>query len=379
LVEFTGERVVPGKVGADLWNEHFSRYAFAARAAHGKRILDVGSGKGYGAAELARVAASVIGVDNSNEAVRSATETYPIPNLSFRNASAEALPFDAASFDLIVAFEVIEHVENWRGILAEVRRVLAPAGQFLVSTPNRLYYAETRGQAGPNPFHVHEFTFDEFRSELEKAFPSVLLFLQNHVEGIAFQPLLETRAPAEVAAGFSAASPDEAHFFVGLCALSPAAGPSAYVYLPSTGNLLREREQHIGLLEAEVATKNDWLQKSEGERAVLTETLERERRLAQEATEGYRQKVAELEADLARRTEVFQANEQRIEQELRAQLDRSVQMLHHTEAILAERTEWALRLQTRGESLERDFQAIRSSLWFRLGRTFGAGPDLSRY
>ena len=48
----------------------------------------------------------------------------------------------------MVAFEVIEHLENWRGFLREARRVLAPTGQFIVSTPNKLYYTESRGARG---------------------------------------------------------------------------------------------------------------------------------------------------------------------------------------------------------------------------------------
>ena len=38
--EFTGERVIPGQVDVDLWNEHFSRYAFAREFARGKRVLE---------------------------------------------------------------------------------------------------------------------------------------------------------------------------------------------------------------------------------------------------------------------------------------------------------------------------------------------------
>ena len=66
--------------------------------------------------------------------------------------------------------------------------MLAPTGQFIVSTPNKLYYAESRGRPGANPFHAHEFEFDEFRDEFSAIFPHVSMFLENHVEGVAFQP-----------------------------------------------------------------------------------------------------------------------------------------------------------------------------------------------
>src|SRR5215472_3924255 len=155
LAEFTGERLIPGQVDVDLLNEHMARYTFAVRLARGKRVLDAGCGAGYGSAE---------------------------------QASVTQLPYPDAAFDLVVAFEVIEHLEDWRGFLAEARRVLSPSGQLIVSTPNRLYYTESRGAEGANPFHVHEFDFAEFGDELRAVFPHVSLYLENHVEGVAFTP-----------------------------------------------------------------------------------------------------------------------------------------------------------------------------------------------
>ena len=63
MSEFTGERVIPELVNDDLWAEHVARYAFAARLAAGRRILDAGCGTGYGAAELQSNAAGFIGID----------------------------------------------------------------------------------------------------------------------------------------------------------------------------------------------------------------------------------------------------------------------------------------------------------------------------
>src|SRR6476620_11002088 len=121
-----------------------ARYHFAVRLARGKRVLDAGCGAGYGSAELAHAAQTVIGADVAAEAVDFAREHYRLPNLRFEQASCAALPHRESVFDLIVAFEVIEHLENWRDFLREARRVLAPNGQFIVSTPNKLYYTESR-------------------------------------------------------------------------------------------------------------------------------------------------------------------------------------------------------------------------------------------
>src|SRR3954454_10243994 len=98
LAEFTGERIIPGEVDVDLLNEHLARYSFAARLARGKRVLDAGCGAGYGSAELARIAESVVGVDVAAEAVEHAREHYPRHNLSFEQASCEALPHEDGSF-----------------------------------------------------------------------------------------------------------------------------------------------------------------------------------------------------------------------------------------------------------------------------------------
>ena len=81
---------------------------------------------------------------------------------------------------------MIEHLTSWRELLSEARRAFAPGGLFIVSTPNRLYYAESRRLDGPNPYHVHEFEFEEFEAALREFFPHVAILFQNRVEAFAF-------------------------------------------------------------------------------------------------------------------------------------------------------------------------------------------------
>ena len=59
---------------------------------------------------------------------------------------------------------------------------------FIVSSPNRRYYTETRAKTGPNPYHVHEFEPREFVEELSGVFQNVRLVLQNRIESFAFHP-----------------------------------------------------------------------------------------------------------------------------------------------------------------------------------------------
>lgn len=413
MPEFTGERVIPGEVDADLWNEHFARYAFAARLARNRRVLDVACGAGYGSFELAQVARQVIGIDVSEEAVQHAAAAYRHPGLRFEVASAESLPYADGSFDLIVAFEVIEHLKNYRALLSEARRLLAPNGQLVVSTPNRVYYEETRRISGPNPFHEHEFEFEEFKRELEQHFPHVAMFEQNHAEAIVFQPVSPVSA-TEVRSARADCTPTSAHFFLAVCAASPQTGSPRYVYLPSTSNVLREREQHIAKLEQELGAKTAWLDKALAEHqelvakhqalkveleqrnewamklnrelesansrvAALQEELAAEQKAGREMAAGYEAKIAELDGEVAARTQWAMDTEARLTAEVAVRnrdLAASVEALHRTEADLEQRTTWAQSLDEANRQLTARIGSVTASRWYRLGRTLGLGPEV---
>jgi SAM-dependent methyltransferase len=350
--EFTGERVIPGRVEDNLFNEHLARYRFSAglwrEVGQGVgRMLDAGCGAGYGTAELAKSGAEVLGIDVSEEAIAHARAHYGASaNIRFEQASCMAIPAETQAFRLIAAFEVIEHLEDWRGFLREAYRVLDDAGIFLVSTPNRLYYAESRQKAGPNPFHVHEFTEEEFRSELAQVFPHVKIMLQNHVEGMAFSGAETEGASLEI--GERNADPKAAHFFLAVCGKQPLSRIASYVFIPESGNVLQTRERHIALLdqwiereqverrkmldkvremEGELEEHNQWAQRSnvEAERraqlvAALQEELQKSNDWAQvrdaEAVERGR-RVEQLQVEVAQA--VAWAKEREIEAEERGQ------------------------------------------------------------
>ncbi|HWE51625.1 MAG TPA: methyltransferase domain-containing protein [Bryobacteraceae bacterium] len=275
MLEFTGERVIPGVVDPELFDEHRARYRFAAwfaqrfaqRFGAGAAILDAGCGSGYGASEF-KDAGSVTAFDISAEAVQHARDNFAGPHVWHLQAGCESLPFADGSFDLVVAFEVIEHLERWQDMLREARRVLKPAGVLLVSTPNRAYYAESRAAAGPNPFHVREFDHAEFSAALDAVFPHVSLWTQNHVEGLGFLPI-----PASQSSGVLDAPPEQdaenAYFFLGACSGEPVGCAESFAYLPESGNLLRKREHHIALLSQELEQKTSWLKELEDAQAIL--------------------------------------------------------------------------------------------------------------
>ena len=405
MVEFTGERVVPGRVSDDLWSEHLARYAFARTYAEGRHVLDAGCGTGYGSTELAGVASSVTGFDVAPEAVDYARAHFEDPR--FTIAACSAMPFAPNVFDLVVAFEVIEHLQDYRGFLQECARVLKHQGLLIVSSPNRLYYSETRAQTGPNPYHEHEFESEEFATELGNVFSNVRLLLQNRVESFAFHPE-NGSAPAEVRIERGGSARD-AHFLIGLCSFGPLPEPRAFVFVPSAANVLREREQHIHLLENELAGVKRWLADTQSERDSL---LELHRALKQELetsnrwaaslgaeleaagqrvaflqnelealSAGYEAKVLELEEENRTKTAWALDTEARYSKELAAkceELGECVRLLESAETTIVERTLWAQRTEKQREELAAKLGLIRASRWIRLGRSIGVGPKLEQ-
>jgi SAM-dependent methyltransferase len=169
---FTGERFVPGCSG-EIAYEHWHRYAFARRLAEGKRVLDAACGEGYGTALLGEIAASVVGVDIDIATIDQARATYgDASRVRFLAASCSGLPLPSGSFDLVVSFETIEHLQaaDQRDMLAEFARVLVPDGVLIISSPNKRLYSDARDYV--NPFHLRELYRDDLSRLLAARFPA---------------------------------------------------------------------------------------------------------------------------------------------------------------------------------------------------------------
>ena len=144
-------------------------------------MLDVASGEGYGSAILAGVARSVVGVDIDPRSVAHAQEAYRAENLRFLQGDAIDLPVEKASVDVVVSFETLEHIREHAQFAAEVRRVLRPAGRFIVSTPDRAIYS-ARGEHF-NEYHLLELTETEFESFLHAHFARAIILHQRAIFG----------------------------------------------------------------------------------------------------------------------------------------------------------------------------------------------------
>src|ERR1700731_1562788 len=135
------ERFDPSTMHGEIIEaEHLARYRGAAPLAVGRRVLDAGCGVAYGAAMLAAAGAvEVIGVDRESDVLDSARPQMP-RNVRLETADVSALPYEDGSFDLVVCFEGIEHVDHPSRGLDELRRVLATDGLLVRSSPNRDVY-----------------------------------------------------------------------------------------------------------------------------------------------------------------------------------------------------------------------------------------------
>jgi SAM-dependent methyltransferase len=154
----------------------------------GMRALDLGSGAGAFTAELAKVGAAPIGVEVAEAAIVRARAAHP--ELDFRLAPIDGpLPFEDGSFELVWASEVIEHVADTATWLSEVRRVLVPAGELLLTTPShgrlRLLLGGIEQFSEPLGDHLHLYTRASLRGVLEE-----FGFGEVSVRAAAGRPLL---------------------------------------------------------------------------------------------------------------------------------------------------------------------------------------------
>jgi SAM-dependent methyltransferase len=174
-LELTGERTLPDVPEENYWyRRHLAVYRWIAERCTGLRVADMACGEGYGSAVLAERAAGVVGVDANPAAHEHARLRYRRANLRFERALVEE--FDAgAPWDAIVFLQTVEHVQEPRALLERFATLLAPGGIAYVSTPNRLTLAPAGAERSGNPWHVREYTPDEYADLLTPVFAEVQL------------------------------------------------------------------------------------------------------------------------------------------------------------------------------------------------------------
>ena len=162
-VTFTGERLHEGdeRFTLDI-ARHRAAYEVALQHATSGRVIDVGSGSGHGTRLLGSGFPNALGIDRvfPDRANRAGGVQFLVGDL-------RALPLAEARFDLVVSFQVIEHLEDPTFYVDALAGLLRPEGLAIVTTPNILT------SDGVNPYHVHEYRADELAACLGRRFDAV--------------------------------------------------------------------------------------------------------------------------------------------------------------------------------------------------------------
>ncbi|MBD1870265.1 3-demethylubiquinone-9 3-O-methyltransferase [Cyanobacteria bacterium FACHB-471] len=127
-------------------SNHFNQTRFEFAASYipnwkNLKVLDIGCGGGLACEALAKLGAEVSGIDLSENSIKVAKEHASQSQLEidYQRGSAEVLPYSSHTFDVVLCFDVLEHVSNLEKVLSEVHRVLSQGGVFLFDTINRTF------------------------------------------------------------------------------------------------------------------------------------------------------------------------------------------------------------------------------------------------
>jgi SAM-dependent methyltransferase len=164
------ERFVPG---TETWARQAADHA--TDFVRARSVLDAGTGPGYGAALLAASGAGdVQAVDIDQPSIELAARTYRADGLRFFVDDCETLARVDGPLDVICSFENIEHLHHPDRFLEQAARLLTDDGVLLCSTPDKALTGKDWKDGKPaNPYHINEWTIDEFREILARYFHEV--------------------------------------------------------------------------------------------------------------------------------------------------------------------------------------------------------------
>jgi 2-polyprenyl-3-methyl-5-hydroxy-6-metoxy-1,4-benzoquinol methylase len=186
-LHLTGERTLPDVPEENYWyRRHLAVYEWIAQRVHGRRIVDLACGEGYGSAVLARTAASVVGVDANPDAFEHARLKYTGAGVTFERDMIETWTGDV---DCVVFLQTIEHVRDPDAVLARLGELIGPGGVAYVSTPNVLTLAPDGAERSGNPWHVREYRPADYRALCARHFGRVDLLGLFHARKLRVHEL----------------------------------------------------------------------------------------------------------------------------------------------------------------------------------------------
>ncbi|MBK9732268.1 MAG: class I SAM-dependent methyltransferase [Chitinophagaceae bacterium] len=173
----TSERLLPDKVEGQIERVMLLRHLFAYEVVKNQLnekndILDFGCGEGYGTSLLSQVAINIIGIDVSREIIDFAKGKYGSVNCQFMAYDGTHVNYDDESFDVVVSFQVIEHVADDKHFVSEAYRILKPGGLLFLTTPNKTIRLFPM-QKPWNRFHLREYYPYELKQLLNIRFEKV--------------------------------------------------------------------------------------------------------------------------------------------------------------------------------------------------------------
>ena len=129
-------------------------------------LLEIGCGEGRGVELLAPKAGSYTGIDKISSVIEKLQTKYP--DADFHSMIIPPLNgLEEKSYDVVVSFQVIEHIRDDLGYLKEIYRVLKPGGLALITTPN------IKMSLSRNPWHIREYRSDELFNLAKRIFSNV--------------------------------------------------------------------------------------------------------------------------------------------------------------------------------------------------------------
>ena len=173
------ERWVKGFLHPKYEMEHIERYRFALQFVNNKNVLDIACGSGYGSFLIAEQgnALKVTGVDLDADAVRYGNFRYA-HHLVNRFVDDATKYSSATPFDVIISYETVEHLSDYRLFLKNIDQNLAEDGTFIISTP---ISKNTTIKPNHNPYHEIEWSYSDFTKLLQEYFILKDTFIQNAV------------------------------------------------------------------------------------------------------------------------------------------------------------------------------------------------------